>query len=138
MWAATPAAGTAPMAVLSITRLLLLCRFQCHPCLPRPLPPACSKLRGLHSTARKTEDPELQDFVNSKLHELVRALPMAWGQRLGTKAGGVADRGAPHICFTLQAVPLPPNPSPHPCNPTSFYPPLPAGAGHPRDGQLRV
>lgn len=30
-----------------------------------------SKLRELHATARACEDPELQDFVNAKLHEQV-------------------------------------------------------------------
>ena len=30
-----------------------------------------SKLRELHATARSMEDPELQDFVNAKLHEQV-------------------------------------------------------------------
>ncbi|PRW50969.1 ferritin- chloroplastic [Chlorella sorokiniana] len=33
-----------------------------------------SKLRDLHKVARETEDPELQDFVNSKLHELALAI----------------------------------------------------------------
>ncbi|KAL4854247.1 Ferritin-3 [Chlorella vulgaris] len=33
-----------------------------------------AKLRELHAAAREDEDPELQDFVNSKLHELALAI----------------------------------------------------------------
>jgi hypothetical protein len=148
--AATPATGTSTPPAGSIPPADSSAASAAAPACPAraPLPaclPACSQLRGLHSTARKSEDPELQDFLNSKLHELVSLGCHLWcGVLCCVAAAGLAAGPTacllvllPPTCVQAAAPSLPLIPSSPLAFPT-FCPPLPAGPGHSRDGQLCV
>ncbi|EFN56681.1 hypothetical protein CHLNCDRAFT_51692 [Chlorella variabilis] len=70
-----------------------------------------SKLRALHSTAREEEDPELQDFVNYKLHELALAIREMGSyvcelKRVGTGHGVRVEKRHGHVLSATVKLPV--------------------------------